>query len=120
MKRMLLVVLLASLTFSCSNQQGGVSAPANNEFDVYCQAFSDLTDLPGYNSLSSEDRNQALLKLIEPQVATTSDAYIAWDAIQFAESGERYQLFTEAAEATLKRKWECPAMRSHAHEVGSS
>ena len=89
-----------------------------NDFDRVCHYFEALEKSPKQENLSSQERNQFILKKINQNLDPHSDAKIAWEAISRATSEQRYELFKSGAESALKNNWECSAMKRLANVTG--
>lgn len=111
-------IICILLTTGCSADRRQSTTSSDTDFDAFCDAFMKLVALPNYEQLNGEQRQSRLLTIFDGKVATVSNAFIAWDAIQYADAKERYQLFTEAASSSGVENWQCNAMKMHAHEVG--
>lgn len=113
-----LMIYLALTCCACSTDSDQQSASLVSDFDHFCQAFKELTAQSNYHSLNSEEKHAALMDLLSDEVQAQSHAYIAWDAVRFADAHERYNLFIDAAAASGHNNWTCGPMKQHAHEVG--
>lgn len=98
----------------------GCSAEKANDFDAACAAFDELIKVPNYAKKSPAERNEAFENLLASKLNEESEAYIAWQAIGYAEAKERYLLFKEAALSTGVKSWSCESMSNHVHEVGQN
>jgi len=95
-----------------------VATAQANDFDKVCHFFSSLEDKNNQRSMSHKERNQFISGKISNQLSSHSNARIAWEAIAFASSEQRYALFKSGAESVIKRKWDCDAMKRLAHITG--
>ena len=110
MSRHIIVSLILSSCFSTIIQA--------NDFDKVCVYFEALEKVPTQKTMTHQDRNQFILKKIEQNLGPHSDATIAWEAVSYAASEQRYELYKSGAESTLKTSWECNAMKDLANITG--
>lgn len=114
------VLLLSAGLAACSSDRQGVdNKPGKNEFDILCDNFTALVGSENYSSLSEEDRAAQLDLTLTNKLNRNGNAYAAWTAIRNATPTDRYSLYAEAARSTGYQNWNCPAISSHGHEVGS-
>ncbi|MCA0893574.1 hypothetical protein [Microbulbifer agarilyticus] len=103
MRRILLTALISFGLLACGK-------PTVNDFEVVCGIFESISRQQ--DSLTEETMLRVSMKKIREQLVEGSPARDSWEAITGAPMSERYNLFKEGADATLKRNWECPAMKA--------
>lgn len=116
------IVLLLGLTaglISCSADKPQESKRGVNEFEILCAEFTELVDSENYANLNEEQRAVRLDKMLANKLSVESNAYIAWTAIRNATPAARQALYSEAARSLGYDNWSCPAISSHADQVGS-
>ena len=68
--------------------------------------------------MTNIQRNEIILSNINKNLPESSNARVAWIAIDSAVPEERYELFQSAAESVLNRRWECEDMKRWALKTG--
>ena len=117
MKRELLLSLLLALVLlsACSGKYDA----ADNGFDKICLIYEDILNDPAYAKRPRIDKYVLVSEAVQKYV-TDVDAITAYTAVASAEPNLKYQLFKEAAEMSLKRAWDCEAIKNEqaqkAHE----
>jgi len=94
---------------------GSCSSSHNNGFDEVCLIFQEAKGLhkPLNETLSYITDN------INKRVKQ-GDAHEAFNALVNAMPSERYSLFKQTAEASLKHAWDCPDMNAIMTEANKS
>jgi hypothetical protein len=118
-KNIISCLLIAISVSACSPGKDSEAQTINNDFDVFCEQFTLLTESAEFSQLSSEDRASRLDTKLSGALAPSANAYIAWTAIRNGPPSERYFLYKDAASSAGHNHWECPAVKQHGHEVGS-
>lgn len=102
LKNTLLFVALGTLT-SCSKV---------NDFDLICGYFDKLVIENNKKKLSQEQKYHFINSLIKENISSASPAVESWNAVVgFLPAEGRYNLYKDAAEATLNTPWQCSSMR---------
>ena len=97
----------------------GCSAQADkSDFDNVCELFEQLDKQTDVETLSNTQRNDFIIAEIDTNLPETSDARVAWVAIDSAVPEMRYELFKSAAESVLNKQWQCAAMSKWAPKTG--
>lgn len=90
----------------------------DNNFDKICNYFQALKKLSKQKTLTHLERNRFIIDKINHELKSDSNAKLAWEAISFATSEQRYELFKSGAESVLNRKWDCDEMKQLAKITG--
>ncbi|WP_299592923.1 hypothetical protein [uncultured Microbulbifer sp.] len=119
---MKIVPLVATLIFlsACTEKDTQETSSYPNEFEIFCDKFTDLVQDEGYSDLTPEERSQLLDQSFSKVVNTSSDAYLAWSAIKNATPSQRAELYSDAAKSVGNTEWECPAIKEFADQVGAN
>lgn len=104
----------------CSADEEKQISGAKNDFDLFCEQFTIMTESPGFSSLTSEQRSEKLNGILVEKIEQSGPAYNAWVAIRNGPPSDRYSLYKEAAASVGYMDWKCPAVELHGSEVGSS
>lgn len=75
----------------------------------YCKIYTDVYSNPKYSKLSQVEKDTLISEKVESSVFSV-DAIETFSAVATADPLQKYQLFKESAEYSLKRNWECPEM----------
>lgn len=87
----------------------GESPTNSNGFDSACLIFKEASK----KNLNPEELGNYIateLDNMDEQVAS-KDVKEVYHALFNVNPGQRYSLFKQSAETTLKRSWDCPAMK---------
>jgi|GEM_PF-2782236 hypothetical protein len=119
-KKIYWIPAVALILLSCSAKKDGeTEAAVQNDFDVFCQQFTQVTQSADFAQLSSEERALRLESRLAGELEPNANAYIAWSAIRNGPPSERYALYKDAAASAGQKNWDCPAVQQYGHEVGS-
>ncbi|AZZ94700.1 hypothetical protein EUZ85_29905 [Hahella sp. KA22] len=83
-----------------------------NDFDIVCSSFKELSKEGDVDALSHEERVAYITKKLDQKLTADDNAYEAWMATSSAVEGQRYMLFKMAADSTGYESWSCEEMRS--------
>ena len=78
----------------------------NSGFDLICQIYTEARN----SSMTKEQLNNYIFDNVENRVKS-KDAIEAHTAVFNLEPKKRYPIFKESAEYSLKKKWECDAVK---------
>ena len=78
----------------------------NSGFDLICQIYTEAKN----SSMTKEQINNYIFDNVENRVKTI-DAIEAHTAVFNLEPKKRYPIFKESAEYSLKKKWDCNAVK---------
>ena len=95
-KSWLVVSFIASMTIACSSPKG---------FDEICLIYTEAKEKHG----TSVEISEYIFDNVEARVNSVP-AIQAHSAIYNIASEDRYPIFKESAEETLKREWNCEVM----------
>jgi hypothetical protein len=119
-KKLYWISSITLILLSCSAEKDQEIAAVQNDFDIFCEQFTQLAESADFIHLTSEERATRLESQLASQLGPTTNAYIAWTAIRNGPASERYFLYKDAALSTGQKNWDCPAVKLHGHNVGSS
>lgn len=106
------IVLNSSLIGCAENKE------PKNSFQVVCESFQELEKMASVDSMTPEDRNNFIVSRIEKNIPDSA-AHVSWEAVSYAVSEQRYEIFKMGAESELKEAWDCPSMRNLAPLTGA-
>lgn len=106
MKKLFILMSLFSF-YSCTAQ--------TNSFDVVCDAYTKTTQQFANDHAAAFT---AIKQDLAKSLTANDPAYIAWEAVIYAEPEQRYMLYQSAASDTLSSSWECQAMKENAANIG--
>lgn len=96
---LLMLSILISLAF-------WMKANENNGFDEICKIYTEALSA----NMSKEQKFNYIWDNIERRVISR-DAIAAYSAVANADPALKYDLFKQAAEISLKRKWDCDVIK---------
>ena len=101
-------IITLSLIFitSCSSQYDSV----DNGFDKICLIYDDVFNDPSLKDKSPLDKYDLIHVLIKKHVFDV-DAITAFVIVAQANPDDKYSLFKQSAEYSLKREWECELIK---------
>lgn len=103
-----LFILMSFFSFySCTAQ--------TNSFDVVCGAYT-KTEKQFANDYAAAFT--AIKQDLTKSLTASDPAYVAWEAVIYAEPDQRYMLYQSAATDTLSSSWKCKAMKENAANIG--
>lgn len=119
-KKLYWISSITLILLSCSAEKDQEKAVAQDDFEIFCEQFTQLAESADFSQLTSEERATRLESQLASHLAPTTNAYIAWTAIRNGPASERYFLYKDAALSTGQKNWDCPAVKLHGLNVGSS
>lgn len=103
MNKFISVPLLLSLT-ACDNA-------GTSDFDLVCSYFSMLEKRMTVDTVTTGNKFNFINDLVDKNLTQESSARQAWRAVvSYEPATGRYELYKEAAEASLKSSWSCEPM----------
>jgi hypothetical protein len=106
MKKVIGFLLLLVVTISLAYAGGEV-----NDFDKICQVYTNAYQQESFKTLSASERanyiNQKIKEAVQP-----GDALDTLQVIAQADPNEKYNLLKQAAEISIGKKWDCPAIKN--------
>lgn len=96
--------------FSISSCSGKYDA-ADNGFDKICLIYTDIFNNPANSNKPVIDRLDLVGELIIAHVKDV-DAITAFTAVANANPDQKYDLFKQSAEYSLKRDWDCEIIKN--------
>jgi hypothetical protein len=99
-QKLTLFLLLTVITVN------GYAAQAGG-FDEVCRIYTEAQN----SSMQGEQLSTYIFDNVQARV-TLTDAIQAHSAIFNIDPAERYSIFKQSAELSLKSKWDCPAMKT--------
>lgn len=119
MKTLTSILLISIFVFGC-NTKTREAKESENDFDILCLEFLDISKTQNFSSLSPEQRAEKLDEKLEKSLKSDSAARLAWQAIQNAPPSERSNLFVIASKDSGLQDWHCDAIEKYASEIGSN
>lgn len=102
MDRKKLILIILSFLFSIGSIQAQESG-----FDEVCRIYTEAKN----SSLTKQQLSDYLNDNVTSRVSD-KDALELHDVIRQVTPSERYKIFKESVEMSLKRKWDCAAMKT--------
>jgi len=93
----------------CISACSGKYNAADNGFDTICLIYTDVFNDPAHEKKSVIEKHVLVSELVEAHVRDV-DAITAFTAVASADPSQKYDLFKQAAEYSLKRNWDCEIM----------
>ena len=105
-------IITLSLIFiiSCSGQYYSV----DNGFDKICLIYNDVFNNPTLKDKSTVHKYEIINVLIKKHVVDV-DAITAFVAVAQANPDDKYSLFKQSAEYSIKREWDCELIKELAN-----
>ena len=91
---------------SCSNEYSSV----DNGFDKICLIYTDVFNNLALKDKSTQSKHNAINDLIKKNVFDI-DAISAFTSVAQANPEDKYSLFKQSAEYSLKREWDCTLIK---------
>jgi len=98
--------LVLLLITSCSNQYDSFY----NGFDKICLIYNDVFNNPALKDKPRLSKQNTVHDLIKKNVFDV-DAITAFTAVASANPDDKYSLFKQSAEYSLKREWNCTLIK---------
>ncbi len=95
----------------CISACSGKYDVADNGFDKICLIYTDIFNDPSLARKPAIEKYVLVSELIEAHVRDV-DAITAFSAVANADPSQKYDLFKQAAEYSLKRDWDCEIMKN--------
>lgn len=84
-----------------------VAFASDHGFDEICRIYTEAQN----SSMQKEQLSRYIFDNVKKRV-NNKDALDAHDVVFLADPKERYSLFKQSAELSLKRSWDCPAVKA--------
>lgn len=84
-----------------------VAFASDQGFDEICRIYTEAQN----SSMQKEQLSSYIFDNVKKRV-NNKDALDAHDVVFLADPKERYSLFKQSAELSLKRSWDCPAVKA--------
>jgi hypothetical protein len=106
MKKVFGFLLLLVVTISLAQAGGEV-----NDFDKICQVYTDAYQQESFTKLSASERANYISQKIEENVQP-GNALDTLHLIAQVDPKEKYSLLKQAAETSIGKQWDCPAIKN--------
>lgn len=103
-----LIILSLLFIISCSSKYDSI----DNGFDKICLIYTDVFSDPALKDRSIIEKHELVYDLVKGNV-TDVDAITTFVAVAKANPDEKYTLFKQSAEYSLKRAWDCELIRNY-------